>query len=191
MGRKWRQQWTAADSNATAVSVGVGPKVLAACPGGAAPLPIMLYWQTPDPVGIWRQLGVDNATAAFSFCEEAPCFILGAEPEDANSAQVRLNNETKALLLLRFYNQGVPIQFSFQDYATRKGFEFPGKGILAVGEQPGVRFSIQWDEINQAGDAGLYSPEKVNSEYSDGNCGALPPVFQRLRTSFNSIAPGR
>lgn len=190
-GRKWRQEWAVAGSNATAVSVGDGPKVLAACPNGEAPLPLLLYWVTPQPVEIWKQLGVDNATAVFSFCGEAPCFILGAEAEDAESAQVRLNNETKAMLLLRFFNDGEPVQFTFEEYATFKGFEFPARGAVAVGAEPEVRFSIQWDEINRAGDNDLYSSQRLRDESAGRVCGALPPVFQRLRTSFNSISPGR
>lgn len=186
-GRKWRQEWTAPGGNGTAASVGVGPNILASCPEGDSPLPVMLYWLTPRPVDIWKQLGVDNATAGFGFCDDVPCFTFGAEPGDDLRPQVRLNNETKALLLLRFNNNGQPVQFSFEEYATFKGFELPRKGMVIFADGSGLPFAIEWKDINKAADDVLYSPEGFNSDFSGTECIMNSSVFRKLQEVFNSI----
>jgi len=185
---KWRQEWQVGGGNGTAAAVGVGGKVFASCPGGGAPLPVLAYWQPPQPVRTWKELGMDNATAGFGFCDEAPCFIFGAEPGDDVRSQVRLNNETMALLFMRLDNAGRPLQFSFGDYATFKGFEFPGKGTLTFEDGTTVSFSMIWNEINRAGDPKLYSPDVFSMNHSGKACGMMSPLYRRLRDEFSFIS---
>lgn len=189
-GGKWRQVWKTRDNTGTAASVGASDTVLASCTE-KTPLPILLLWQPAHPVETWKTLGVDNATAGFAFCGEEPCLVLGAEPEDETTSQVRLNNENHSLLLLRFRNHGEAVQFSFEEYFSFKGFQFPSTGSVTFADGSPVRFSIKWDAINRADDVALYDAQGFSREFPFAGCGTMPALFHQLSQAFNSINPPR
>ncbi|QGY40690.1 hypothetical protein GM415_11330 [Pseudodesulfovibrio cashew] len=179
---KWRQEWRAGTS---AVAVGRNGNVVAECTPDGFPLSPMFVWMTPDPVGTWKSWGVDNATRNFGFCDEQPCYLLGAEPGDETLPTVRLNNEDMAVLLVRYASGGGMISVGYGDYRTLGGFRVPQTVTTTFADGQVLEAKVKWIAVNRADGEELYDRDSVGGT----PCLAPPAPFDLLRDAFRYPQP--
>lgn len=174
---KWRQEWKAGD---TAKAVGINDSVVASCtPGDFAQSP-MFVWMVPNPVETWIGWGVDNATSVFGFCEDTPCYMLGAEPDDATSPAVFLNNEDMSPLQIRYVSESGLTTLQYSDYKTLGGFRVPQKVTMTFGSDSVLKADVKWIAVNRADDEMLYARDALDS----APCATPPAPFDILLKSF-------
>lgn len=174
---KWRQEWKAGD---IAKAVGVNDSVVAACTPGKFPVSPLFVWMPPNPVEAWKSWGVDNATSVYGFCDDNPCYMLGADSLDTMLPAVYLHNEDVSPLQLR-YNSGLgSTQVEFSEYKTLGGFRVPQKVAVTTGGALLLTAQVKWIAVNRADDEMLYDRDSLES----APCATPPPPFDILLQGF-------
>ncbi len=175
---KWRQEWKAGD---TAKAIGMNGSVVAQCTPDQFALSPLFVWMPPNPVETWKSWGVDNATSVYGFCEDAPCYMFGAEPGDELSASVQLHNEDMSPIQLRYGTGTGSTLIEFSEYKTLGGFRVPQKVVTTFGVgMTSVTAKVKWIAVNRADDEMLYAREALDSQ----PCATPPTPFDILRQSF-------
>ena len=171
---KWRQEWSGG-----ARAVGLNGNVSARCTASEFPLSPLFIWMVPDPVASWRSWGVDNATSAFGFCGDSPCYMFGAEQGDSVLSAVFLNNESLAPLLIRYGSGSGQTTVEFGDYKPLGGFDLPQDvGVTRDGQT--LRARVRWIAVNRADGEELYARDALDP----APCADPPEPFAILRDLF-------
>jgi hypothetical protein len=173
---RWRQEWKAGD---TARAVGVNDSIVAACTEGGFALSPLFVWMPSDPVSTWKSWGVDNATRGYGFCDESPCFMLGAESGDGTSPAVFLNNEDMSPLMFRYATRDGLMTIRFSAYRTHGGFQLPERVAVDMAGQI-VEASVKWIAVNRADSEELYARDAFDAT----PCAVPPSPFDVLRDIF-------
>ena len=172
---KWRQEWQAGD---TAVAVGIGGNVVGKCIADDFALSPLFVWMPPNPVQTWRAWGVDNATRTFGFCDDSPCFEIGAEPGDDTMPTIQLNNENYSPILIRYASGAGLISVKYSEYKTMGGFRVPQK-VVVVGDDS-FEANVRWIAVNRADGEELYARDALDTT----PCATPPIPFDILRELF-------
>jgi len=175
---KWRQEWSAGDK---AVGVGIGTNTVASCVAGDFALSPMVFWMPPSPLDSWKEWGVNFEVRNFGFCEDQPCFMIGAEPGDETMPTIYLNNEDHAPLLLRFVSTSGVTTVTYQNYRSFAGYRVPQKIQITVGEKS-LECAVKWKVVKQAEDGALYARDGLDPT----PCAQPPAPFDFLRDTFRA-----
>lgn len=176
-GGRWRQEWHAGD---TAAAVGNAGTVVSTCTAEGFALSPLFVWMPPNPVETWKAWGVDNATRNYGFCDDSPCFMIGAEPGDDMTPTIQLNNEDFSPILVRYASGADLISVQYLDYRTLGGFRVPEK-IVVTFDGGHLEADVKWIAVNRADGEELYARDSL-----DGIPCAMPSMpFDILLKSFH------
>ncbi len=159
----------------------MGGNVTASCTPDEFALSPLFVWMPPNPVETWKSWGVDNATSVYGFCEDAPCYILGAESDDSTLPSVFLNNEDMSPIQIRYNSSLGSTTIQFSEYRTLGGFRVPQKVVATQGEETFLNAKVKWIGVNRADDEMLYARDALSAT----PCATPPSPFDILRQSFH------
>jgi len=172
----WRQEWRAGD---TAVAVGNAGTVVGKCTADDFALSPLFVWMPPNPLETWKAWGVDNATRNYGFCDDSPCFMIGAEPGDNTTPSIQLNNEDFSPILIRYASGAELTSVHYSDYRTLGGFRVPEKVVVNF-DGDRLEADVKWIAVNRADGEELYARDAL-----DGTPCAMPSApFDILLKSF-------
>jgi hypothetical protein len=155
---QWRQEWTAGD---TAVAIGNKGSVVAKCTLENFALSPLFVWMPVNPVQTWKSWGVDNATRNFGFCDDSPCFMIGAEPGDDLAPVILLNNEDYSPILVRYASGNELVSVKYLDYRTLGGFRVPQR-VIVGSDNNLLEANIKWVAVNKADSEELYARDALD-----------------------------
>jgi len=182
-GGKWRQIWTEA-SGVSCGAVGVEDSVLASCPDGDFPLPVLLPWHASDPHQAWKNMGLDLNNGEFGFIGNSPSLMFAS---NATSAMMTFNNENLAPLEVHYPVPGGSLVFKYDDYKTFKGFELPYGGQIIIPGRGHLEFSVNWIAVNKQIDSANFDSNSFVAEHSGNVCSFNSSSFSSLRAMFHSL----
>jgi len=175
---KWRQEWKSEVGKA--VAVGYLGNVSAGCTAGAFPLSPLFVWMVPAPVDTWKSWGVDNATAGYGFCDEAPCYLFGVDTTaKGDSPAVYLDNESQAPLFIRYGSGSGLTTIAYGDFRVLGGFGLP-QSVAVTRDGTTLKASVRWIAVNRADGEELYARDALDP----APCVDPPEPFALLRELF-------
>ncbi len=174
---KWRQEWAAKDM---ATAVGLNGHASGACTAESFALSPLFVWMVADPLNTWKSWGIDNTIQSFGFCDNLPCYMLGARPGDDISPSAQLNNEDMSPILVRYKTEGGYMVVAFKDYRTFSGFRVPQTVVTQMGDNATLEAHVRWIAVNRAGGEELYARDALDGQ----PCAEPPSPFDLLRDHF-------
>lgn len=183
---RWVQQWSV-NGTMTAAASGSDAKVLASCPTGAFPLPLLLPWQPSQPLAMWQRLGMNNATSGYGFCGDDPCFVYGGRQSDSSAPQVHMHNDDLHVLFLRYAGPEGLLEFSYSDYSAVKGVHLPSKGKVRLPDDKILEFDIAWKSVGKRAKSADFDLKRFRKAWKDKACAEPPMPFALLVRHFSSM----